>query len=172
MWFLVIILKKCAREKHNVSKIPERNITSQKFQRENSSVLNYQLSFRQRFDCTHARWVEIHQSSTNGKLARDHLFDCASLHEDIELMMKKGFLLSSSSSSSSKVVNERNKPSSVILPDDQSQSRKSSSNRVSNALLDLEEDSTNKGSSHLHPSSLLKVVRMQNNDNNLLWCNS
>ena len=29
-----------AREKHNVSKIPERNITSQKFQRENSSVLN------------------------------------------------------------------------------------------------------------------------------------
>jgi len=46
------------------------------------------------------------------------------------------------------VVNERNKPSSVILPDDQSQSRKSSSNRVSNALLDLEEDSTNKGSSH------------------------
>ena len=107
--------------------------------------------------CRHR--VEIHQSSTNG---------CASLHEDIELIMKKGFLLSSSSSSSSKVVNERNKPSSVILPDDQSQSQKSSSNRVSNALLDLEEDTTNKGSSHLHPSSLLKVVRMQNNDN----CNS
>jgi hypothetical protein len=80
--------------------------------------------------------------------------------------MKKGFLLSSSSSSSSKVVNERNKPSSVILPDDQSQSRKSRSNRVSNALLDLEKDTTNKGLSHLHPSSLLKVVRMQNNDNN------
>ena len=84
--------------------------------------------------------------------------------------MKKGFLLSSSSSSSSKVVNERNKnkTSSVILSDDQSQSQKSSSNRVSNALLDLGEDTTNKGSSHLHPSSLLKlkVVRMQNNDNN------
>ena len=61
--------------------------------------------------------------------------------------MKKGFLLSSSSSSSSKVVNERNKnkTSSVILSDDQSQSRKSSSNRVSNALLDLEEDTINKG---------------------------
>jgi len=89
--------------------------------------------------------VEIHQSSTNGKLASDHLFDCASLHEDIELIMKKGFLLSSSSSSSSKVVNEQNKPSSVILPDDQSQSRKSSSSRVSNALLDLDEDTTNVG---------------------------
>ena len=61
--------------------------------------------------------------------------------------MKKGFLLSSSSSSSSKVVNERNKnkTSSVILSDDQSQSQKSSSNHVSNALLDLEEDTINKG---------------------------
>ena len=61
--------------------------------------------------------------------------------------MKKGFLLSSSSSSSSKVVNERNKnkTSSVILSDDQSQSQKSSSNRVSNALLDLEEDTITKG---------------------------
>ena len=61
--------------------------------------------------------------------------------------MKKGFLLSSSSSSSSKVVNERNKnkTSSVILSDDQSQSRKSSSTRVSNALLDLEEDTITKG---------------------------
>jgi hypothetical protein len=112
--------------------------------------------------CRHR--VEIHQSSTN---IRQRLFDGArSLHADIELIMKKGFLLSSSSSSSSKVVNERNKPSSVILPDDQSQSRKSRSNRVSNALLDLEKDTTNKGLSHLHPSSLLKVVRMQNNDNN------
>ena len=35
---------KFAHKKHNVSKILERNITSQKFQRENSSVLNYQLS--------------------------------------------------------------------------------------------------------------------------------
>lgn len=57
--------------------------------------------------------------------------------------MKKGFLLSSSSSS--KAINERNKPSSAILPDDQSQSRKSSSNPVSNALLDLEEDTITKG---------------------------
>jgi hypothetical protein len=31
---------KFAHKKHNVSKILERNITSQKFQRENSSVLN------------------------------------------------------------------------------------------------------------------------------------
>ena len=75
--------------------------------------------------------------------------------------MKKGFLLSSSSSSSSKVVNERNKnkTSSIILPDDQSQSQKSSSNPFSNAFLeainfqqtlqqtlfDLEEDTINKG---------------------------
>ena len=60
--------------------------------------------------------------------------------------MKKGFLLSSSSSSSSKVVNERNKNKTSSLSDDQSQSRrKSSSTRVSNALLDLEEDTITKG---------------------------